>query len=139
MKIHETITIFESIRTSSFLDEFYETTDEHPFKRNARIYNGVIIELTPFANTIHIADIVSTQPRNGQGVKAIEFLKYLADKHRVTLDLLAKAYTKSGSHMNTRQLVHWYIRMGFNITDELVDDPNDLEGLNAIEMKYFPR
>lgn len=129
-----------SQRTTSFMDEFFEVSDEHPFNRKARIFEGTIIELYPLFNEIHISDIVSTQPRSGAGARAIKNLMKLANKHRVKLNLTAKAYSNDGKFItDTEQLVKWYMRLGFNITDNLVDDPNDLEGLEEVEMTYFPR
>lgn len=143
MLLREAITIRSnggSDKINSFINDFFDMTDEHPFNRKARVYNGVVIELVPFGNEIHISDIVSTQPRSGQGAKAIKFLQSLANKHRVILELTAKAYSNDSRHItDTIKLAQWYMRLGFRITDDLVDDPNDLEGLEEIEMKYFPR
>jgi hypothetical protein len=64
----------------------------------------------------------------------------LADKHRVKLDALAKAYSRDRRYItDTEQLVKWYIKHGFVVEDELVDDPSDLEGYEEIQITYYPR
>lgn len=142
MKLNEAINVplTESQRTNQFMDEYYELTDDHPFDRYARIYNGVSLEVRPAFNQIHISDITSTQPQTGRGKMAMQFLMGLANKHRVKLDLSAKPYSNNPKHITELEsLVQWYMRLGFLITDDLVNSPNELEGLEEVEMTYFPR
>lgn len=124
----------------NFINDYIDQTQEHPFNAKARIYNGSVLEIYPFNNNIHISDIMSTAPRTGAGTAGIKFLMMLANKHNVKLELIAKAYSRDKKYItDTEQLAKWYMRLGFQIDDEYVEDPNDLEGYEQINMIYYPR
>jgi len=126
--------------TTAFIDDFFTNTQEHPFNNKARIYAGAVLEIYPMGNVIHISDIMSTAPNSGAGSKAISFLINLADKHRVKLDLTAKAYARDKKFItDTAQLANWYKKMGFVVDDEFIDDPDDLEGYEEVNMAYYPK
>ena len=142
MKITEAMSIRSNYsgKLSGFMDELYDLTEEHPFNRATRLYGNTSIEVTPFGNEIHISDIRSMSPRSGAGTKTMKMLTDLADKHRVVLGMRVSAYSNDTKHItDLEKLVKWYMKMRFRITDELTDDPDDLEGLDSVEMKYFPR
>ena len=127
-------------KTKEFIEDFFDNTQEHPFNRKARIYGDAVIEIYPVGNEIHLSDILSIQPKSGAGTKAVRFLTALADKHSVKLSLTAKAYSRDKNYVtDTEQLARWYKKLGFEITDDIVDDPDDLEGYEQIDMTYYPR
>lgn len=141
MKISEAIRIRSNAggKLGDFMEEYYELTEPHPFG-NARIYQNTMLEVYPFNGMIHLSAIVTTQPRSGAGTNAMKFLMELANKHRVKIDIEAKPFSKNNEHIrDMEQLVRWYMRLGFRITDDLVDDPSDLEGIEGVNMTYFPK
>jgi len=142
MKLKEALQIKSTgnDRLDSFMEEFYEETSPHPFDRASRVYDHSVIELSPFNGAIHLSAVVSMQPRSGQGTKALNFIKELANKHRVKIELSAKPFSNNKEHItDLGDLVRWYVRNGFRITDDLVDDVNDIEGAEEVNMTYFPR
>lgn len=129
-----------SDNTDSFMKEYYELTQPHPFNNRARIYGHSVLEVYPILKEIHISDIMTMSPQSGAGTQALQMLTGLADKHRVILDGLAKAYSRDSRYItDTEQLVKWYIKHGFVVDDEFVDDPSDLEGYEEINIKYYPK
>jgi hypothetical protein len=126
--------------TAAFMDDYILITQEHPFNHKARIYNGAVLEVYPMGNAVHVSDVMTTAPRSGAGTAAVKFLTSLADRHRVKLELLAKAYSKDKKYItDTEQLANWYKKMGFHVDDEFIEDPDDLEGYEEINMTYFPK
>jgi len=100
----------------SFLDEFWATTQENWLNPRQRIVAGVAgVEVCPSvydrAGTVHITDIVASRPGEGQGTTALQQILVLADKHGVSLDLIARSYVKE--RLTSRQLRDWYSRHGF--------------------------
>lgn len=127
--------------TEQFLQDYYSNTEDHPFNSKVRVYNGAMLEISPWDNEIHIGDITSTAPRSGAGTAGMKFLTSLADKHNVKLDLTAKAYSNDPERIgDTEQLARWYQRLGFQVDPDSMpdDDLDDFEGLDQIDMKYWP-
>jgi hypothetical protein len=126
--------------TTEFIADFFDMTSEHPFNSKARIYKNSVIEIYPLGENIHISDIMSLSPKSGAGTDAINMLTLLSDKHRVKLELTAKAYHKDKKFVtNTEDLVRWYKKLGFYVDDEFIDDPDDVEGYEEVNMTYSPR
>lgn len=99
-----------------FLDEFHATTQENwlnPRQRLVAGVAGVIVypSVDDRRNGIHLSDIVSGDVGQGHGSTALRFVTDLADKHGVTLDLVAKSYVRD--RLTTKQLLGWYARHGF--------------------------
>lgn len=111
--------------------DFEDMTEPHPFDNRKRILNDVMIELGPFGHNIHITDIVSMKPGQGHGSVALRKINDLADKHDLSIDLTAKAY--SDDRMSTSQLRKWYKRHGFFDDEDTYGD--DYEGY---DMKRVP-
>jgi len=129
-----------SNNTEAFLQDYYDNTSEHPFNARARVYDNSVLQIYPMGNKIHVSDVLTLQPRSGSGTKAMQFLKALSDKHRVKLDLTAKAYSSDNKFVtDTEQLVRWYSKLGFEIDDEFIDDIDDLEGVEEVDMIYHPK
>lgn len=114
-----------------FMDDYYDSTQDHPFNDRARVHTPLATtEIHPFGNEIHISDVVAHEP--GAGSAAIEHLKALADKHKVTLSGTAVAYAQSKKHpMTNKQLAGWYKKRGFEIGEGNADD--------GYEVKYTPK
>jgi hypothetical protein len=125
-------------KIEQFLQDYYANTEDHPFNSKVRIYKGAMLEISPWGNEIHIGDITSTAPRSGAGTAGIKFLTSLADKHNVKLDLTAKAYSNDSKRIgNTEKLARWYQRLGFKVDPTSIPS-DDFEGLDQIDMKYWP-
>jgi hypothetical protein len=122
------------------MKDYIIASDEHPWNPKTRIMQNTMLEVYPTGNTIRISDIQSMMPKQGYASQAIQQLKQLADKNSVKLELTAKAYANSPEYINdTEKLVKWYKKMGFQIDDEFVDDPEDLEGIEQVDMVYYPK
>ena len=127
-------------KLDNFIEDYMMISSEHPWNPRVRIIDNTVIELSPFGGSVHISDIVATQPRSGFATSSVKKLQELANKHNVKLELTAKAYANDAERISdTEQLVRWYLKMGFVIEDDLVDDPDDLEGLEQVDMVYYPR
>lgn len=127
-------------KVDNFMKDYIIASDEHPWNPKTRIMQNTMMEVYPTGNTIRISDIQSIFPSQGNAAKAIQELKQLADKNSVKLELTAKAYSKSPEHItDTEKLTKWYMKMGFQIDDEFVDDPEDLEGIEQVDMVYYPK
>lgn len=99
-----------------FMDEFWATTQENWLNPRQRLVAGVAgVTVFPSVddrrNGIHLSDIVAGDVGQGHGSTALRFVTDLADKHGVTLDLVAKSYVPD--RLTTKQLVGWYARHGF--------------------------
>lgn len=127
-------------RYEDFMSEYEELTQAHPFNPAMRILGQASIQLGPFNRSIHISDIMSHAPRSGAGTTAMKIITDLADKHRVKLDLTANAYVRDNDSYvtNTADLIRWYMKFGFFINDEYIEDPEDLEGLDHVDMVRTP-
>lgn len=124
-------------KASAFMRDLDDLSDAHPFHPRQRIIGGATVEVSPTSgrNQVHIHDVLSLEPNKGHATRAMGILKKLADKHNVVLDLFAKAYSNSPSHItDTEQLVRWYQKLGFEITDDY--DPEILD--DGVEMRYYP-
>jgi hypothetical protein len=120
MRMREIMKLVEAkvaANVEAFMNEYYEATSDHPFSRNARVFNNTsALEVRPFGNGVHISDVLALEKRKGAGKQAMQFLCVLADKHAVTLDLTAKAYLDKRSSpetMGTKELKNWYVKLGF--------------------------
>jgi hypothetical protein len=115
----------------AFMNEYYEATADHPFSRNARVFNNIAtLEVSPFGPGVHISDVLALEKRQGAGKAAMQFLCGLADKHGVTLDLTAKAYMDKHSSpetMDTKNLKKWYVSFGFVSQGGYEEDGFDME------------
>lgn len=126
-------------KVDNFMKDYIIASDEHPWNPKTRILKNTMVEVYPSGNTIRISDIQSMFSKQGNATAAIKELKQLANKNNVKLELTAKAYSNSPEHItDTIKLVKWYKKMGFVIDDELVDDPDDLQGLEQVDMVYYP-
>jgi len=99
----------------AFLSDYEKQTKPHPLNPKMRFYGDTAIELSPWQDGIHINDINTVgQRRSGSGTRAIEFLKFLADKYDVELDGIAFDYEKSTDAAHGR-LADWYSKRGFDV------------------------
>jgi hypothetical protein len=75
--------------------------------------NAVILDLRMDSTqrAIHIVEIKAVDKGTGAGNRAMQFLTRLADRHDVTLTLVAQRLGKDG--MKQGDLVRWYRRHGF--------------------------
>lgn len=100
-----------------FMKEFWENTHPHPIMRGERFYGYCSLTLRPDINdpvdSVYISDIMTYEAKSGHATAALNYLKDLADKHGVTLTMIAKAYGTSKDFMKQKALVAWYERMGF--------------------------
>lgn len=145
MRLHE----IERVRLGSggakkkldnYIKDYTMISEPHPWNPQTRIIDNTMVQLYPVSNAIHISDIQSVTPGQGLATSAMKKLQKLADKHRVKLELTAKAYANDPQRISdTEELVRWYLRLGFDIDDELIDDPSDLEGIEQADMVYYPR
>lgn len=128
----------DNSRAKAFIQDLDDLSDPHPFHPRQRIIGGATVEVSPTSgrNQVHLHDVLSLEPNKGHATRTMGVLKKLADKHSVTIDLFAKAYSNSPSHItDTEQLVQWYQRLGFEITDE----PDEIDFDNGVEMRYIPQ
>lgn len=124
----------------ALINDFEEQTQENPLNPRQRIYDNTKIELYVSGRNVRISDIQTMKPRSGAATQAIKFLQQLADKHGVKLELTAKAYVHDKTYItDTTDLVRWYYKLGFELDDELVDDIEDLEGVEEVNMIYYPK
>lgn len=127
----------DNSRAQAFIQDLEGLSDAHPFHPRQRIIGGATVEISPVrgTNQVHIHDVLSLEPNKGHATRALGLLKKLADKHKVVIDLFAKAYLRNPGYISdTEQLVRWYQRLGFEITDDY--DPEILD--DGVEMRYSP-
>jgi GNAT superfamily N-acetyltransferase len=114
----------------AFLDEYYAGTTEHPFDRRSRLYGNASLTIYPSPDdpqtTVRLSDIMSLDPFRGHGGLALRVLCDLADEKGVAIELTAKAYGRMEEFMDTRKLVQWYERYGFEIIENYGDDGVDM-------------
>jgi hypothetical protein len=112
---------------SKFLEKLEADSDAHPLDNKAVILCNCSVEVSRSARnrnkTIHISDIRSLIPSNGDASKALRYLCDLADECGVDLDLYAMAYVKG--RLTTKQLIKWYERYGF-VGYGMDDDGEDM-------------
>ena len=107
----------EGAASLAFMAELWKDTTEHPTNRIKRIVQGAQVEIKPKGNsTVRISDILSHV--KGAGTKAMNQICSLADKHGVFIELSAMPYD---NRMSMEELVDWYKRFGFSVTDDLDD------------------
>lgn len=104
-----------SKKLDRFMDDYYDSTSEHPFDGRARIHgDSATSELSSAFGEIHMHDIRALRP--GGGHEALEQIKSLADKHGVEISGTAKAYGRSAKYpMNSKQLAGYYKKRGFEV------------------------
>jgi hypothetical protein len=127
----------DNSRAQAFLKDFEELSQDHPFSHKQRIIGGAAIEASASRtrNSVHIHDVLTLDPDKGHATRALRLMQKLAAKHSVTLDLFAKAYTKDRKYQtDTKKLVQWYQKLGFEITDE----PDEIDFDSGVEMRYIP-
>ena len=143
MKIYEVLRLrlgqHNNDAARAFINDFETQTQENPLNPRQRIYDNAKIELYVSGRNVRISDIQTMKPRSGAATKAIKFLQQLANTHGVKLELTAKAYVSDRKYVtDTTDLVRWYYKLGFELDDELVDDIDDLEGVEEVNMIYRP-
>lgn len=135
MKIHEVVRIklgkTDSSAADAFVDDFKKATDSHPLDHSARLLSNVSITIGVHRGRVHISDISSVVPGKGNATRALQYLVKLADKHKVSLELIAFAYRDD--RMSTEDLIRLYQKVGF----QLVDDEIDVDA--GAEMRYTPQ
>lgn len=73
----------------SYMSDFWEATQPHPFDKSS-IYNGhTVVELRPFAGKIHVSWIQTLKPKSGAATETMKFLTGLADRHGLAMSLSA--------------------------------------------------
>jgi len=104
-----------SKKLDRFMDDYYDSTSDHPFDDRSRIHgNSATSELSSAFGKIHMHDIRALTP--GGGHEALEHIKRLADKHGVEITGTAKAYNRSAKYpMNSNQLAGYYKKRGFEV------------------------
>lgn len=131
MKMREIMTLLEGSlqpNVEAFMNEYFDATADHPFSRNARVFNNIAtMEVSPFGPGVHISDVLAVEEGKGAGNEAMQFLCALADKHGVTLDLTAKGYGERAGRMGTKELRNWYVKFGFVSQGGYEEDGFDME------------
>lgn len=117
--------------TDAFIRDLHDTTEEHPFNHNARIYGTpgkhALIHVSPDAKGVHLHDIVSYDPGGGVGTSALQHLTRLADKHKIEISGVAKAYSNNPEHIrSTPKLKSWYTKHGFTSSRGNASDGYDI-------------
>lgn len=103
----------------SFIDDF-ESISTLDKADGGRVIDGtnVIVHVSKSrynANAVFLDDMKTNTKGSGGGKKAIATIVSLADKHGVTIELLAKSFQEDG--LTTPQLIEWYSRYGFVKTE----------------------
>ncbi len=95
-------------------------SEAHPSDPHSRMMGSTeVMAVTANVNpdsSIYIADLLSMEPGKGHAKAVLKALCGLADKYGVTLTLIAKAYGEGG--LTTKQLIDWYGRAGFTVTQK---------------------
>jgi hypothetical protein len=126
-------------KAKEFMQELNSITDEHPFDRSKRIVGGAAVEVSVVNHAndrVYLHDIMALDPRKGYSSQALGLLTRLADKHHVTIELFAMAYTRDTRYLTvTEKLVRWYQKLGF-----VVKNPKQLKHFeDGVEMEYLPK
>ena len=117
---------------AAFMQDFTDTTKQHPWNERSRILGSTMVEVYPANSEIHLSDIQTLQPKSGAGTAAIQHLLKLADKHGVVITGTAKAYASKGPMISTStRLRKWYEKLGFKVTGGDKDE--------GFEIKYTPK
>lgn len=116
----------------AFMDDFYVMSSTHPFDRRIRMVGNVGVEIMPFNGEIHLSDIRNFgKARQGEATRVLKMLTKLSKKHKIPISGIAKLYdSRDGYIMSTTELVNWYKKNGFTISDG-----SDLDGYR---IKYVP-
>jgi hypothetical protein len=78
-----------------FMEKFLDISSPHPFEKNSRMLNNVVLNLEITGNKIRISDLYSLEKRTGNASKALKILTDLADDMSVNLEATVKPYTKN--------------------------------------------
>lgn len=108
----------------SYMSDFLEATQPHPFDRSS-IYNGhTVVELRPFEGKIHLSWIQTLKPKSGAATETMKFLTGLADRHGVAMSLSAVPKGRGETKIPKAKLVEFYKRFGFTgHPDDMVREP----------------
>jgi hypothetical protein len=101
-----------------FMQEFEDSTQEHPFTRGMRYFVDGPVLVTIRIGTddeVTVQDIQSKA--RGAGTKALKTICAIADTHDVNISLYAKGY----ADVPTDKLVEYYSRFDFEVRDEQED------------------
>ncbi len=99
-------------RLTAFLHDLWDHTTPNPLNDNEVIWNSTVgIDAKQALGRIHVSSIRSLAEGQGQASAALEFLKELAAKHQVELDVVPVPF--GGRRLNQSQLRLWYVRHGF--------------------------
>lgn len=98
-----------------FMNDLHATTAAHPFSDRERIVNNnATVHVSPSGEGVHLHDIRSLHPKSGAGTAALKHLTGLADKHKVKISGVAKAYHGDKKYISSsKKLSSWYEKHGF--------------------------
>ena len=115
-----------------FMEKFLDISSPHPFEKNSRMLNNVVLNLEITGNKIRISDLYSLEKRTGNASKALKILTDLADDMSVNLEATVKPYTKN---IQLEDLVELYTRHGFTVDDPEHFDYPDI----GVDVTYYSR
>ena len=123
LKINQKPT-YSQASLKSYMSDFLEATQPHPFDRSS-VYNGhTVVELRPFDGRIHLSWIQTLKPKSGAATETMKFLTELADKHGVAMSLSAVPKGSGETKIPKAKLVAFYKRFGFTgHPDDMVREP----------------
>lgn len=112
-----------------FLSDLNNITTPHPFDHRSVLYGAVSMDVSKFGDDIHLGDITTyAEQKQGHATKALQMLKTLADKHHVTIQGTAKAYSKNPAHIqDTKRLLQWYQKNGFEVLGGYPEDGYEIQ------------
>ena len=118
---------------NKFMDEYHNTTSPHPFDQHTRVHGDyATTEVSKDGDGVHLSDIRALKPNAGGGTHALNHLTSLADKHRVRISGIAKAYHSNKAYIkSSSRLLKWYKKHGFKS-----DGGNNEDGYN---IHYHPK
>lgn len=120
-----------SDRLDAFFDEYYAISQAHPWDAREQCWedSSVFTEISKFDGDVHISSIATSKQRrrSGAATRVLQRLTVLADKHRVTMTLMACPIGKGGP--GKRKLMAWYAKHGFKSlgSEYMVRTPKEAE------------
>ena len=124
---------------NGFLTEFETKSDPHPFGRHQRIFENCTVELSKsvwIENGVHISEITKLSPDPGAGRACMQTICEMADRHKVTLDLIAEPYPTHFGTVDKQSLIKFYQSFGFEFHDY---DGKDAQVYENDEMIRYPK